>query len=185
MKKSELVKLLKFLNSYYQQKFEYPKSDKADTKMLQETWFMFLGEYDYNIVRTATKKLVANKEWPPTPGELVKEIENLQKSAEDKLTAGEAWEQVVEAIGRYGYFHNPGKVKEAIPDKALRAAEVVGLDLIARQGGESFVMNSYMKVYRNLADKREKVETLPGAVREEVRQLEEKCTMQIEGSGSQ
>ena len=61
MKKSEMVKLLKFLNSYYQQKFDYPKENKQDTKMMIETWYMFLGEYDYKMVRTAIKKLVVNK----------------------------------------------------------------------------------------------------------------------------
>ena len=181
MKRTELIKLLKFFNSYYQKKFEYPKDDTDDTKLMQETWYMFLKEYDYSIIRIAAKKLAINKEWPPTPGEIVKEVENLQKSPEDKLTAGEAWEIVIGAISKYGYFHHPGKVKEEIPDKALRAAEAVGLNLIARQGGESFVMNSYMKVYRNIADKREKLECLPESVQDEVKQLEDKCTLQIEG----
>ena len=174
MKKAELVKLLKFLNSYYQQKFEYPKADKTENKMLQETWMMFLGEYDYNLIRTAVKKVVVNKEWPPTPGEIVKEIEQLTRSDEDKLTAGEAWERVTEAIRKHSYLYNPEKVKESLPDKALRAAEVVGLNLIARKGGDSYIMNSYMKVYNNLEDKNREYEMLPNSMKEEVKQLSDR-----------
>jgi len=174
MKKTELIKLLKFLNSYYQQKFEYPKSDKTENIMLQETWMMFLGEYDYNLVKTAVKKIVVNKEWPPTPGEIVKEIEQLKMSDEDKLIAGEAWERVIEAIRRHGYLYNPQKVREALPNKALRAAEVVGLNLISHKGGDSYIMNTYLKVYNNLEDKNRKYEMLPKSMRKEVKQLSDK-----------
>src|SRR6056297_377994 len=65
----------------------------------------------------------------------------------ERLTAGEAWEKVVEAIKKHSYLYNPEKVREVLPDRALRAAEVVGLNLITRKGGDSFVMNTYLKVY--------------------------------------
>ena len=104
MKKQEMVKLLKFLNSYYQKKFEYPKETKEDTKMLIETWYMFLGDYDYNLIRTAIKKMVVEKEWPPTPGELVKQIEKLKMSKEEKLSGSEAWSRLQEAINKYGRY---------------------------------------------------------------------------------
>ena len=175
MTKKEMVKLLKFLNSYYQQKFDYPKGNKQDTKMMIETWYMFLEEFDYQVVRTAVKKIVVNKEWPPTPGELVKEIKQMQTAEENKLTAGEAWNKVIKAIKKHSYFYNPEKVKEALPEKAKKAAYVVGFNLIARQGdGNSYVFNSFKEVYNNLADKEDKREMLPESVREDVEKVADK-----------
>src|SRR6056297_770616 len=171
MKKAELIKLLKFLNSYYQQKFEFPKNDKSENKILQETWMMFLGEYNYYLIRTAVKKIVVSKEWPPTPGEILQELKKLTRPDEDKLTAGEAWELVIQAIRRHSYLYNPQKVKNSLPEKSLRAAEVVGLDLIAQKGGDSYVMNTYLKVYKNLEEKNREYEMLSSSMRAEVKQV--------------
>ena len=183
MTQKELIKILTFISNSYPHKFNFPCEDDADSKAIINTWATFLKDYDYKIVQTAVKKIIVNKpEWPPAVGELVREIENLQKSDDEKLTAGEAWEKVTEAIARHSYFYNPSEVKEALPEKALRAAEVVGFELIARKGGDSYVMNSYTKVYNNLEEKREKFELLPESVRKEVDELAEKFTiLQIEG----
>ena len=173
MSKKEILKLLKYLDSYYEKNFELPtEEDDLDIKV--NTYYDFLGEYSFETVMVATKKLISRKKWPPTPGEIMKQIEELKISDEDKLIAGEAWERVIEAIRRHGYLYNPQKVREALPNKALRAAEVVGLNLISHKGGDSYIMNTYLKVYNNLEDKNRKYEMLPKSMRKEVKQLSDK-----------
>lgn len=171
MTKKEVLKLLKYLDSYYEKNFELPtQEDDLDIKV--NTYYDFLGEYPFELLMTATKKLISRKEWPPTPGEIAEEIENMKKSEDEKFTAGEAWEEVLQAIKEHSYFYNPDKVKNRLPDKAKRAAEVVGFEVIAREGnGNTYVFNSFKEAYNNLAEKREKVELLPKSVRREVNQL--------------
>jgi len=90
---------------------------------------------------------------------------------------------VVEAIRKHSYLYNPEKVREVLPDRALRAAEVVGLNLISKEGRESYVMNTYLKVYKSLKDKNREYEMIPSSMRKEVEGLSNKFrgTPQIEG----
>lgn len=173
MKKSELVKLLKFLNSYYQEKFKYPKADKSDNKMLQETWYMFLKDYDYNLVRTATKKLVIKKEWPPTPGEIVKEMEKLMLDSNDRLTAGEAWNKVLEAIRKYGTQYNRDKVKEMLPELVMEAVKGVGgLQAIGMSNmNETYMMSQFKRSYNSLKEREDDQRLLPNSLKKDIQRL--------------
>ena len=173
MTKTEVVRLLKFLNSYYQSKFQYPKDSKADNKLLQETWFMFLKEYDYRLIRVIVKKLVINSEWPPTPGEIIKEVEHLKASKEDKLSPGEAWELVLDIIGKYGTGDFIGQARDALPSKVLvTVGHVGGLNAIGKSDvGDTYLMNKFMKIYENIQAEEKTNKYLPGSVREEVEKL--------------
>ena len=184
MNEEQTVLLLITLNSYYGKKFEYPTGrDKLDTAK-EKTWYKFLKDYPFQAVETATERLMVKKEWCPTPGEIIQEIEKIKEGKEGTLTAEEAWYKVKEAISDIGYTYHPQKVKEAIPEKALRAAQVIGLGLIAREGGEnSYIMNSYIKAYNNLEEKRKEQQRLPQSLKEDTEKLTKKFkgTPQIEG----
>jgi len=79
MKKAELIKVLVFLSNAYPRKFKFPLKTKRDNKEFIETWYDFLGDYDYLTVKNTAKKLIIRKtEWPPTLGEVVKEINRNQ-----------------------------------------------------------------------------------------------------------
>lgn len=173
MRKTEVVKLLKFLNSYYNSKFEYPRSEEADNKILQETWLLFLEEYDYPLVRTAVKKIVLNNDWPPTPGEIIKEIETIKLPAEDKLSAGEAWSLVLDVIGKYGTSYNYKKAVDFLPPKVLEAAKCVGgLQAIGRSSeNDTYLMNAFLQAYKNINVREREEKLLPGSVRQEVKLL--------------
>ena len=180
MRKTEVVKLLKFLNSYYNAKFEYPRSSETDNKMLQETWLLFLKEYDYSLVRTAIKKIVINNEWPPTPGEIIKEIESIKLPKEARLTAGEAWSLVLDIIGKYGTSYNIKKAVDSLPVKVLEAARCVGgLQAIGKSSeSDTYLMNSFLKAYKELDIRENKNNLLPGSVRKEVQLLSDHFTNQ-------
>lgn len=182
MKKTEIAELFKYLHSYYQKRFDIP-TDENDLNLMINTWYDFLSEYNYQEIMIITKKLISRKEWPPTPGEIAYEIERIKTPREDKLTAGEAWEKVLQAISEHSYFYNPKKVKNVLPEKARKAAEVVGFSLIAREGaGNTYLFNSFKEAYNNLSDKQDRDRLLPGKMREEVNKLVNKFTNpQIEG----
>jgi len=175
MKKSEIVKMLKFLDNFYNNLFTFPRGTEQDTESLIETWYLFLGEYDYSIASSALKKLVMNRtEYPPNPGHLVNEIENmLHESDPNQLSGPEAWHMVIDAIQRHSYLYNPDKVKDALPETALKAAEVTGLNTIARSAdSDTFIMNRFIKTYEQIQQHENERKMLPGSVREEVEKIE-------------
>ena len=174
MKKAEMIKLLKFLNSYYQQKFEYPKPDKEDSKMIEETWYMFLEDYDYSIIRTAAKKIVIEKEWPPTPGEVVREIEKLKMPDEEKLSGQEAWGKIIKLIRRYGTEYGREKIFENITEISRAAIDAVGgLRIIGMSDeNETFLMNNFIKVYESFNKRKKETEMLPDSIKNDIKKIQ-------------
>jgi hypothetical protein len=176
-----MVKMLSFLDNYYNAKFEYPKSDDDETAALTETWYLFLAEYDYNVASTALKKLVIDKPtWPPTPGELVKQIQKMLTKNDPvmKISGPEAWEKVRNAISKHSWFYHPEKVKEALPEPVLKAAEVTGLSLIANNP-DSFTMNRFIKTYEQIKEHEKERKLLPGSVRKDIERIEKPEVKQL------
>lgn len=181
MNKKQVIDILVILNSYYGKKFEYPKEEDKLTDVMENTWYKFLKDYPYKVVEVATERLMVKKEWSPTPGEIIGEINRLQESDEDRLTAGEAWELVNNAISEYGYTYNPTKVKEALPNKVLHVAETVGLDLIAKKGKDTYVMNLFIRNFNCIEEKQNQSVKLPPSMKAETDSLiDEFKTPQIE-----
>lgn len=174
MKKTEIIKVLKFINSYYQNKFEYPKEDEADTKMMNATWYMFLEDYDYNEVTASLKKLVINKpKWPPTPGELIQEINNNRNRGNpNKISGAEAWQKITRAIRVHGWFYNPKKVKKSLPESVLKAGNIIGLNVIANsKEGDTYLMNRFIKVFEDIKQNQDEVDMLPEGVKKDFEKI--------------
>lgn len=173
MKRAEIVKLLKFLNSYYQNKFEYPKDDKKDSKFLENTWLMFLKEYEYDLVSTNLKKLVVdNPKWPPTPGELVQAIQKSMLSDEDEISGAEAWDILMQAIRKYSALYHPKKVLENVPERVAKTAQVVGLQAIAKSDeSNTFMMNRFIKTYEQFRQVDMERKMLPGSIRKDYEKI--------------
>lgn len=177
MKNSELVKVLTFISNCYPNKFEYPKQNDTDTEMLEQTWLIFLKDYDYQLVTTALKKLIINKpEWPPTVGELVQAIEDIKTPVSDKLTGGEAWRMVIEAIRKYGVVYGTKEAMSSLPERVQKAVECVGgLRVIGMSDeNDTYLMSQFIRIYNELTEKEIKQEKLPKSVREDIEKLTQK-----------
>ena len=173
MKRDEVVKLLNYLNTYYNKKFELP-DNKGKMKMMVETWEDFLGEYPYEQVKTATKKLISEKEWPPTPGEIMKQIEELKISDEEKLSGQEAWGKVIGLIRRYGVQYEREKILENITETSKEAIKAVGgLRTIGMSDeNETFLMNNFIKVYESFNKRKKETEMLPDSIKNDIKKIQ-------------
>ena len=169
MKRDEVVKLLNYLNTYYNKKFELP-DNKGKMKMMVETWEDFLGEYPYEQVKTATKKLISEKEWPPTPGEIMKQIEELKISDEEKLSGQEAWGKVIGLIRRYGVQYEREKILENITEISRAAIDAVGgLKIIGMsEENETYLMSNFVRAYESYQERKQKKQMLPGKVKKDI-----------------
>lgn len=168
-----MVKMLSFLDNYYNAKFEYPKQDDDETEALTETWYLFLGDYEYKIASTALKKLVIDKPtWPPTPGELVKQIQKMITQDDPvNITGPKAWQMVIDAIDKHSWTYNPKKVKEVLPEPVLKAAQVTGFNII-NTGDPSFTRNQFIKTYEQIQQHEKERLMLPESIRKDVERLE-------------
>lgn len=185
MTQKELIKVLTFISNAYPQKFNFPCEDEKDSKALINTWGTFVKDYDYKMVQIAVKKLIINKpEWPPTVGELVGEIENIQTPKEDKLSAGEAWELVLKAIRRHGVLYGTERAESELPRKVLKTVNCIGglKNIGMSNENDTYFMNQFCKMYNDVSQAIDMDERLPGSIKKETEMLAEKFKKpQIEG----
>lgn len=173
MNRTDLVKVLTFISNSYPGKFKYPLDSREETKFFTETWYSFLGDYDYQLVRTAVKKLIINKaSWPPAVGELVHEIESLTTAAVDKISAGEAWQLALEAVRKYGYYQ-AGQAMASLPSLVQKTIQCYGgfTAVCHSEIHSSFARQNFMKIYQELASKKENEELLPPSLKKETKAL--------------
>ena len=170
MKKDEVVKLLNYLSTYYNKRFEMP-DNKMKMKMMVETWGDFLGEYPYQQIKTATKKLIAEKEWPPTPGEITKEVEKMLMPEEDKFSGQEVWGKIIGLVRRYGVEYGSEKILENLTETSKEAIGAIGgLRIIGISNeNDTFLMNNFVKTYNSFQKRKQESQMLPGSVRENIR----------------
>lgn len=176
MSRTELVKVLTFISNSYPGKFKYPLDSKEETKFFTETWFSFLQDYDYQLVRTAVKKIIVNKAtWPPAVGELVREIEELIAPDEAKISAGEAWQLALAAVRNYGYYR-AGEAMTSLPPLVQKAVQCFGgFEAVCHsEVNNSFARQNFIKIYQELANSKQKEELLPPSLRDETKAIAEK-----------
>jgi len=172
MEKSECIKILSYLNNCYNNRFKFPKANDEDgtrTKLMIEVWFDLLQYYEYQLVVAALKKLIINKlQWPPTPGEIVKEVEKLILPDSAEISAGEAWYLALEAVRIYGYY-NPKAGMESLPPAVREAVRNFGgFTTLCHSQDTSFVKNQFIKLFEEVELKRKDTAYLPQAFKKKL-----------------
>jgi len=170
MQKSECIKILSYLNNCYNNRFKFPKpNDDPGTQMMIEVWYDLLKYYKYQLVAAAVKKLIINQaQWPPTPGEIVKEIENLKTPESAKISGGEAWYLALKAVRKYGYY-NSRQGMESLPPAVREAVRNFGgFAALCRSQETSYVKNQFIKIYQEVNFKRKDTAYLPRPFKEKL-----------------
>ena len=170
MNKKEIIKLLTYLNHCYPGKFKFPKKSKRENEMLIEVWYDLLKYYDNHQLSSVVKKIVVNNgHWPPSVGEIVKEIEKLNIPAADKISAGEAWMLVLNAVRKYGYY-NAREGMQSLPEKVRETVEHFGgfAAICHSEVNNNYVRSHFMKLYQEVNRHNEEYMYLPKVVRNEL-----------------
>jgi hypothetical protein len=174
MEKEELVKILVTLNNSYNN-FHYPLGTIESSRLMLATWNEMIGHYDYYLAATAIKSLIVNMpDYPPNLGQVVQAIEKLLQPA--RLTPGEAWAEVLNSIGKYGYYNEKEGI-ESLSPLVRQAVECMGgyRDLCMAENN-SYLYDRFAKIYNGLEVKSKEFEMLPKPVKVEVQKLVNKFT---------
>lgn len=170
MNKKNVIKLLTYLNHCYPGKFKFPKKSKLENEMLIEVWHDLLKFYNYQIVINIIKKLIINNgHWPPSVGEIVKELEKNKLPGEEKISAGQAWSLVLTAVRKYGYY-NAGQAMDSLPPKVRATVEHFGgfTAICHSEANNNFVRSHFNKLYQEVNRQNEELRYLPQTVRDEL-----------------
>lgn len=139
--------------------------DKPVSKATVEAYFEMLGDLQYNLAMAAVQKIIAADEYPviPTIGKIRKAAAEIVRP--NKLTAPEAWGQVINAIYHYGYYCEA----EALAALSPEVAEVVrfmGWRELCHSDNVDVIRAQFMRMYDTQEARHRENDMLPPAVRE-------------------
>jgi len=175
MKKNKIIKLLTYMNFNYSGRFKFPRKSEHETNMMVEVWYDLLKYYNYELIDKALKKLIIESpKWPPSAGEIVREVEIMTRAPEDKLTAGEAWRLAVNSVRKYGYYR-PIEGLNSLPEQVRKTVEHFGgfRRLCHADISSGYARSQFMKLYKEVKRKKEKLIYLPDKFKDEILKITE------------
>jgi hypothetical protein len=163
--KKETSKLLSILAVAYD-KFQV---DSQGVKL--KVWHELLRDIPYQVAQLAAKKLILKSPFPPVIADIRREVASIATS-KDKLTATDAWEEVVNAIRYYGYYRE----KEALGSMnslVARTVRAMGWREICLESKIGVIRGQFIKMYGQLLKRKQEDDLLPIELRESIRLISE------------
>ncbi|PRX15952.1 loader and inhibitor of G40P protein [Orenia metallireducens] len=165
MTKKETSKLLSILAVAYD-KFQV---DSQGVKL--KVWHELLRDIPYQVAQLAAKKLILKSPFPPVIADIRREVASIATS-QDKVTATDAWEEVVNAIRYYGYYRE----KEALGSMnslVARTVRAMGWREICLESKIGVIRGQFIKMYGQLLKRKQEEDLLPIELRESIRLISE------------
>ena len=131
MNKEEFTKLAKGMKAVYTSQNFLPDSDAM------KVWFAMLQDLDYKATSIATQKYMMTNKFPPTIADIREAVAKVV-SPEEKGW-GDAWGNVLRAIGKYGYS---GYVE------AMEEFDEITRQVVKRLGWKEICMSENISVER-------------------------------------
>ena len=174
MNMAQTQKLLTVIGSAYQN-FEVPQTEQ-DMKL--HTWHKMLKDLDFEVAKAAAQKHIAESKYPPAISEIRDQAVDVKNYEEGRLTAGEAWGKVIQAVRDYGYYREQ-EALDSLPEKAAKTAEALGWQSICDAKEEGVARGQFLKIYKQIAERDRQDAKLPGETRESIKQLTSEVVSEI------
>lgn len=180
MEKSDTIQFLTIISGEHGNKFKFPRDTKEQTEVVTFAWHRKLKDFDKDLVLAAYDKFTTqNPEWPPNPAQILIEIDKIRSSEEEKLSAGEAWQNLMYCISRYG-VNRPENLKECrehLSEATYKAAlQTGGLEYLGHADRESlsYLQNRFIENFKYIQEEEKQERLLPSSLKKEHQQIEHK-----------
>ena len=173
MTAQEILKLIFVVKAAYPKSFE--RYTRADYDNMQVAWGMALEDFSYAEASWGLKSFLKgdSKGFPPSPGQIVNEIQKMKFNPKTEMTAAEAWELVYKAICDLRW-DEPEIEFNKLPNVCKRAiGSAAGLVQIAMMDNEDVMIGEkarFIRQYDSIREHEKDYERLPNRVKELIEQ---------------
>jgi hypothetical protein len=130
-------------------KAAYPNANVPGADGLK-LWAVLLADFDYKVVENALIEHILTKPFPPTIYEIRKLcVERTQKLA---LSYGEAWEKVLNAASKYGWYHTE-KAYATLDPLTLEVVKELGWENVCYSTNQDTLRANFRMIYEEKAQK--------------------------------
>lgn len=154
MNRAETVQLLAFITAFY--------PDWKLTEATIEAWHEMLRDLEFEVAKTAVKRVISRKRYLPTVAEIREEAASLLRP--ELMSGEEAWALVADAVREFGYYREMD-ARERMPALVERVVRAIGWDEICLSEEPGVVRAHFIRLYEALARREREDITLPADVK--------------------
>lgn len=156
----------------------YPKENILPNAPAMELWFRELQDIPFPVAETALRKWVSTEKWSPSIAEMREMCAEIQFGTIP--TWGEAWEQVMKAVRKYGVYRADAALA-SLDQMTRQAVEQVGFYEICMSENIGVERANFRMVYESLADREKARQTLPLPLQKTIEQLGSSGVLKLSG----
>jgi hypothetical protein len=139
-------------------KTTFPNSQVLHSRDAMDIWYMMLGDLDYRVCQTAVLELISISKFAPTIAEIREKCSCL--TSVPIKDWGEAWESVIRAIGKYGYYEAE-KALNSMDELTRICVRRIGFQNICRSENVAVDRANFRMIYETEASRRKANNQLP------------------------
>lgn len=144
-------------------KAAYPNSNVLPDKYAMKTWFELLQDLDYNVAQNAVMEHISTSVFPPS----IAEIRNkcAVRTAPIISDWGEAWEEVLYAIRKYGSYREEEAVA-SLSKITARVTKRLGFRNLCLSENQMADRAHFQRMYESMVREEQKNLQLPAFARD-------------------
>ena len=162
MDKKEFGLLASAIRTYY------PKEQILPNQQAMELWYRELQDIPYAVAEAGLRKWVATNKWSPTIADIREMTTTVQNG--ELPDWGEGWEQVITAIGKYGWYR-ANEAMETFDDLTRTCVERLGFKNLCMSENVNADRANFRMIYEQLASRKQKESVLPLGLMQEVERI--------------
>lgn len=155
----------------------YPKAKILETDQAMDFWYEMIGDLDYQVVNNAVLEHISTSVFPPS-------IAEIRQKCTQRLNPiitdwGAAWEEVQNAMRRYGYYRE---------EEAMASLSSLTAVAVRRMGFRNLCMSEnpvadrahFQRMYEGMVKEEQNRVQLPWSVREQKQRMIESSLPPVE-----
>ena len=154
---NEFKSILAVLTASYK---NFVVTDETKAKI----WYEMLGDIDYDVLKLAVQKHSLENEFPPTIASLRKAAQQVTSPQIANLNAGDGWEEVKEAIRRFGYNREQDALN-SMTEVTRQSVKAMSWRELCMSENQMADRAHFIKIYDGYKDRHQKLDLLPDNLR--------------------
>ena len=158
----------------------YPRENILPNEQAHDLWFRQLQDVPYPVAEAVLAKWVATNKWSPSIADIRDGVAEIQNGGPDP-DWGEAWDQAMTAIRRFGSYDEDGALA-SLPPLTRETVRRLGYKSLCWSENQVADRANFRQVYEILSKRKVETDKIPLPVRETLKALTESFAKPVDNN---
>lgn len=158
----------------------YPRENILPNEQAHDLWFRQLQDVPYPVAEAVLAKWVATNKWSPSIADIRDGVAEIQNGG-PAPDWGEAWDQAMNAIRRFGSYDEDGALA-SLPPLTRETVKRLGYKSLCWSENQVADRANFRQVYEILSKRKVETDKIPLPVRETLKALTESFAKPVDNN---